>query len=66
MASRLFSLALAAPLLLLPPAPKPAARPALKPFPAIDAAVRAGIKRGLYPGAVVIIGRHDRILYPRG
>jgi CubicO group peptidase (beta-lactamase class C family) len=32
----------------------------------VDAAIRAGIKRGLYPGAVVIIGRHNRILYQRG
>ena len=51
------------PLLLVTAAPPEAARP---PYPAVDAAIRAGIKRGLYPGAVVIIGRHDRILYQRG
>ncbi len=66
MTSRFLSLALAAPLVLMAPVPRPAARTALRPYPAIDAAVRAGIKRGLYPGAVVIIGRHDRILYQRG
>jgi len=59
---RLFA-ALALPLLLAVPAPPEAAR---APYPAVDAAIRAGIKRGLYPGAVVIIGRHDRILYQHG
>src|SRR6478672_2604747 len=55
--------ALALPLLLAIPAPREAAQ---APYPAVDAAIRAGIQRGLYPGAVVIIGRHDRILYQRG
>lgn len=55
--------ALALPLVFLTPAPPDAARP---PYPRVDAAIRAGIKRGLYPGAVVIIGRHNRILYQRG
>ena len=55
--------ALALPLLLAVPAPREAAQ---APYPAVDAAIRAGIKRGLYPGAVVIIGRHDRILYQHG
>jgi CubicO group peptidase (beta-lactamase class C family) len=55
--------ALALPLVFLAPAPPDAARP---PYPRVDAAIRAGIKRGLYPGAVVIIGRHNRILYQRG
>lgn len=32
----------------------------------VDAAVRAGIDRGIYPGAVVIIGRRDSLLYARG
>ncbi len=42
----------------------PAAR---KPrYATVDAAVQTGIRLGLYPGAVVIIGRHDRILYQRG
>jgi CubicO group peptidase (beta-lactamase class C family) len=35
-------------------------------FGAVDAAVRAGIRRGLYPGAVVVIGRADTVLYARG
>ena len=35
-------------------------------FAEVDAAVRDGIQRGLYPGAVVIIGRRDSILYTRG
>src|SRR5689334_2845168 len=35
-------------------------------FAPIDAAVLAGIHRGLYPGAVVVIGRRDSLLYARG
>jgi len=35
-------------------------------FDAIDAAVRDGIQKGIYPGAVVIIGRRDSLLYARG
>lgn len=31
-----------------------------------DSIVLSGIRRGAYPGAVVVIGRHDRILYERG
>jgi serine-type D-Ala-D-Ala carboxypeptidase len=50
-------------------APAPASRPPSSaraprdPFAAVDAAVRRGITRGVYPGATVIIGRRDRILY---
>jgi CubicO group peptidase (beta-lactamase class C family) len=32
----------------------------------VDQAALAGIREGLYPGAVVIIGRRDSILYSRG
>ena len=32
----------------------------------VDDAVRAGIERGIYPGAVVIIGRRDSLLCARG
>ncbi len=32
----------------------------------VDDAVREGIKRGLYPGAVLVIGRRDSLLYARG
>ena len=32
----------------------------------VDAIVRAGIKQGVYPGAVVVIGRKDSVLYARG
>jgi CubicO group peptidase (beta-lactamase class C family) len=35
-------------------------------FAGVDEAVRQGISRGLYPGAVVVIGRRDSILYRRG
>ncbi|HEX6104581.1 MAG TPA: serine hydrolase domain-containing protein [Gemmatimonadales bacterium] len=35
-------------------------------FAEVDAAVREGIRRGLYPGAVVVIGRRDSVLYTRG
>lgn len=32
----------------------------------VDAVVREGIRRGLYPAAVVVIGRRDSVLYARG
>lgn len=32
----------------------------------IDAIVRQGIRRGIYPAAVVVIGRRDSVLYARG
>ena len=35
-------------------------------FDEVDAEVQAGIQRGIYPGAVVVIGRKDSILYARG
>ena len=51
-------LALAA--VLLPPR-LPAQR-----FSAVDAAVQQGISSGIYPGAVVVVGRADTILYSKG
>lgn len=35
-------------------------------FDAVDAIVRSGITRGIYPGAVVVVGRADRVLLARG
>ncbi len=35
-------------------------------FARLDAAVREGVQKGLYPGAVVIVGRRDTVLYARG
>jgi CubicO group peptidase (beta-lactamase class C family) len=35
-------------------------------FAEIDAAVQDGIRRGIYPGAVVVIGRRDSLMYARG
>lgn len=35
-------------------------------FDEIDRAVEQGIERGIYPGAVVVVGRKDSILYARG
>jgi CubicO group peptidase (beta-lactamase class C family) len=35
-------------------------------FAAVDAAVQEGIDAGLYPGAVVVIGRQDTVLHSRG
>lgn len=32
----------------------------------VDDAIRGGITRGVYPGAVVIVGRRDSLLYARG
>lgn len=35
-------------------------------FAAVDAAVKHGIAQGIYPGAVVVVGRADTILYSKG
>jgi CubicO group peptidase (beta-lactamase class C family) len=35
-------------------------------FAPVDAVVRSGIQKGLYPGAVVVIGRGDTMLYAKG
>ena len=35
-------------------------------FSAVDHAVRSGIDTGIYPGAVVVVGRSDTILYAHG
>jgi CubicO group peptidase (beta-lactamase class C family) len=35
-------------------------------FAEVDAAVQEGIAAGLYPGAVVVIGRQDTVLHARG
>jgi len=35
-------------------------------FAQVDAAVRGGIQKGLYPGAVVVIGHRDTVLYAKG
>lgn len=35
-------------------------------FDEVDATVQEGIQRGIYPGAVVVIGRGDSLLYARG
>ena len=35
-------------------------------FSQVDAAVRDGMRKGIYPGAVVVIGRRDSLLYARG
>jgi len=43
-----------------------AAPAASQQFADIDAAARAGIRQGLYPGAVVVVGRRDTVLYARG
>ena len=43
------------------------ARPAWgQTFQEVDRAVQDGIERGIYPGAVVVIGRRDSIVYARG
>lgn len=48
---------------LLVQAPRPAAAPNFAPVAAL---VERGIRRGVYPGAVVVIGRRDTVLYARG
>ena len=37
-----------------------------KAFADLDAAIESGVSRGVYPGAVVIVGRRDSILHARG
>jgi CubicO group peptidase (beta-lactamase class C family) len=44
----------------------PFAPAAAQTFADVDRAAFAGIREGLYPGAVVVIGRRDSILYSRG
>lgn len=64
--SRLLSAVLLA---LTPAAAAEHAAPSVPPpldFSVIDRSVEAGIADGIYPGAVVVIGRSDRILYQRG
>jgi len=38
---------------------------ALEPAP-FDTAVLGGIRRGIYPGAALVVGRHDTILFAKG
>ena len=52
-------LALAPPGQSLPPAPRPD-------FELLDGIVQSGITRGIYPAAVLLIGRRDSVLYARG
>ena len=44
----------------------PATRPEPDPYAAVAALVERGIRQGVYPGAVVVIGRRDSVLYSRG
>jgi len=48
---------------LLLQVPRPAAPAA---FAAVGALVQRGIRQGVYPGAVVVIGRRDTVLYAKG
>jgi CubicO group peptidase (beta-lactamase class C family) len=57
---------LAVVLLLLAVAAKPVHAQGAAPFDAVAAEVRRGIARGLYPGGVIVVGRHDAVLYARG
>jgi CubicO group peptidase (beta-lactamase class C family) len=44
----------------------PAGRASAQSVDEVDATIRDGISRGIYPAAVVVIGRSDSILYARG
>jgi len=48
------------------PRPSPHIPPLAGQFAPLDEIVEAGIKRGIYPGAVVIVGRRGSVLYSRG
>lgn len=50
--------------LVLVPAARP--EPSTTAFADLDAAIAAGVTRGVYPGAVVIVGRGNSILHARG
>jgi CubicO group peptidase (beta-lactamase class C family) len=43
-----------------------AAQTAGQSFDELDDVVRRGIRQGIYPGAVVVVGRRDSIVYARG
>ena len=44
----------------------PVARPKPDPYAGVAALIERGIRQGVYPGAVVVIGRRDKVLYSRG
>jgi serine-type D-Ala-D-Ala carboxypeptidase len=43
-----------------------AGQSASQPYAELDEVVRQGIRQGIYPGAVVVVGRRDSVLYARG
>lgn len=51
---------------LLTPALGPRGTPPALDSAAFDAAVLAGIREGVYPGAALVVGRHDTILFAKG
>lgn len=51
---------------VLTSAPLSAAPLSAQQFSGVDEAVRDGMRKGLYPGAVVVVGRGDTVLYSRG
>jgi CubicO group peptidase (beta-lactamase class C family) len=55
----LFAVLASAPFLAGTPAPAQS-------YADLDAVVRRGITQGIYPGAVVVVGRRDSVLYARG
>ena len=59
-------LGVVAPLLLLATAPSPLHAQRSNAYAPVVAEVRRGITHGLYPGGVIVVGRHDAILYARG
>jgi CubicO group peptidase (beta-lactamase class C family) len=60
-AGRVLFLLTAAPMLVMVTSPADA-----QTVSEIDAIVRQGIRKGIYPGAVVVIGRRDSVIYSRG
>ncbi|HSE66669.1 MAG TPA: serine hydrolase domain-containing protein, partial [Gemmatimonadales bacterium] len=57
---------LALSLLAFFPRPLPHLPPPAGQFAPLDEIVEAGIRRGIYPGAVVVVGRRGSVLYSRG
>lgn len=49
-----------------PPAAAATPAPVVRDFAVLDSIVNAGVRDRVYPGAVVVVGRRDSILYARG
>ncbi|MEP7325814.1 MAG: serine hydrolase, partial [Gemmatimonadota bacterium] len=63
---RWMALGILMPLSWLGPVPGPAGAGPGSTFQALDSAVASGVSQGVYPGAVVIVGRSTGIIHSQG